>query len=124
MTASPVTLDYPVATLNLHMVQGETFHLEMIWKDSTSTPVNLTGYTGRMQIRKKASSDDVLKSLTSGSGITLGTTNGKIEIDMTASGRSEEHWKDDAVYDFEIVTGSTVKRLFEGTITMHPEVTR
>ena len=28
------------------------------------------------------------------------------------------------VYDFEIITGSTVKRLFEGTITMHPEVTR
>ena len=28
--------------------QGTTFQLELIYKDSNQTPINLTGYSGRM----------------------------------------------------------------------------
>ena len=45
--------------------QGTTFQLELIYKDSNQTPINLTGYSGRMQLRPTVDSTTVYLTLSS-----------------------------------------------------------
>jgi len=109
------------ATHNLIVERGATWAQNLIWKDSGGTPINLTGYSARMQVRPR-SGGNVLVSLTSGSGITLGTTGGTIDLALSAG--------DTAVlpagvyrYDLELITGTTVTRLVEGQFTVSAEIT-
>lgn len=113
------------ATRDILIEQGATFRYNLIWKDSAGTPVNLTGYTARMQIRRKHSDPAVLLSLTTENGaITLGGSAGTINILATATGTASLPAKD-SVYDLELVSGdATVTRLIEGAVTITPEVTR
>ena len=49
---------------NIEIQQGATFNPPAIyWKDSAETPINLTGWTARMQIRPAVNSDTVLMEL-------------------------------------------------------------
>ena len=45
--------------------QGSTLNLELQYKDSTGTPVDLSNYGGRMQIRPDVASSTVYISLSS-----------------------------------------------------------
>ena len=38
--------------------QGATFQMNLTWKDSTGSPVNITGYTARMQVRENYEAED------------------------------------------------------------------
>ena len=111
------------AIYNVTMYQGATFDLSLTW-NVNSLPVNLTGYTGRMQVRSSFASDTAILSLTSGSGITLGGTAGTILINATAAttaGVATGQY----VYDLELVSGgSAVTRLIQGTFLVDPEVTK
>ena len=40
------------AVYDITIEQGATFRLSLVWKDSSNVPVNLTGYTARMQVRR------------------------------------------------------------------------
>lgn len=92
---------------------------------SFHTPINLTGYTARMQIREDITSGTVLISLTTeNGGITLGGVFGTITLLIMASVTAAIAWTT-AVYDLEIISPSgIVTRLVEGRITVSPEVTR
>jgi len=110
---------------NIIADQGATFSRVVIWKDDTDTPVNLTGYSARMQVRQRYVSTSTVLSLTSpSSGITLGTTNGQIQIVVSASTMAGIA-AGDYRYDLELVSGSgIVTRLLMGSFTVRPEVTR
>ena len=41
---------------NLSIEQGATFDLEIRYKDANGDPVDLTGYSGRLQIRQSTDS--------------------------------------------------------------------
>ncbi|NDD53289.1 hypothetical protein EBZ39_05355 [bacterium] len=103
--------------------QGATFQMSLTWKDSTGTPVNLTGYSARMQVRENYEADNTLVSLVSPTDITLGGALGTIAITIAAS-TTQLLQLDEAVYDLELVTGSTVTRLLQGKATISREVTR
>ena len=111
------------AIYNVTMYQGATFDLSLTW-NVNSLPVNLTGYTSRMQVRSSFASDTAILNLTSGSGITLGGTAGTILINATATttaGVATGQY----VYDLELVSGgSAVTRLIQGTFLVDPEVTK
>ena len=88
-------------------------------------PIDLTGYTARMQIRQTAESSTFLAELTNANGgITLGGTAGTVTIVMTAAvtaaltaGR--------AVYDLELVPpNSKTIRWLAGTVNITREITR
>lgn len=90
-------------------------------------PVDMTGYTARMQVRSSAASDVVLLSLTTG--------NGRIFIDNVAKTIALSISADDTaaltftrgVYDFEMVSpGGTpvVTQLLRGGMTVVEEVTK
>lgn len=107
--------------------QGTSVNKKVIWKDNQSTPqpIDLTGYTARMQVRSTIASTEVLVELTTeNSGIELGTTNGQILLKMTDTQTAAFAWLT-GVYDLELIAPSgDVTRLLKGTITVDPEVTR
>lgn len=110
-------------TLNLTMWQGASWDYTLTWT-TNGTPVNLTDFTARMDVRVSHASSTTVLELTSGSGITLGGTAGTILLEAspaeTAGVPSGQY-----VYDLELVSsGSAVTRLVEGTLICDPEVTR
>lgn len=115
--------------------QGATTSFEIQYKNSSNVPYNLTGYSGRMQLRQTVDSSTVLLTLSSslnadGTGLNFsgsnGTTtqaSGSIGVFISAVTSSLLSF-DSAVYDLELVSGSVVTRLLEGTVKLSKEVTR
>lgn len=104
--------------------QGATLNYAMTWKDSSGTPVNLTGFSAAMQVRESKSSDSAILTLsTSNGGIMLGGATGVITLLASAS-QTSALAEGQYVYDLEINTGSTVVRLLEGAFVISGEVTR
>ncbi len=113
--------------VKLEILQGATFRKKITWKTGTpATLVNLTGYTARMQVREDVEDAAVLVELTTeNSRITLGGAAGTIELYLPPLVTAAFTWEA-GVYDMELVEpdGINVVRLFEGTVTVLPEVTR
>mgnify|MGYP000066981416 CR=1 FL=1 len=107
---------------NLLCPQGSTFTRTLTYKIDDS-PVDLTGYEARLQVREYHYSDDFVVNLTDTSGITLGGSAGTITTTIAASA-TQELVPGDYVYDLELVVGGTVTRLIEGKFVVTPEVTR
>jgi hypothetical protein len=109
------------------MYQGASFDYNLVWNTTAgtvTTPVNLTNWSARMQVRNSYDASEAALSLTSGTGITLGGTAGSILIEATAT-QTAAILAGPYVYDLEMVSpASVVTRLVEGTIIVDPEVTR
>lgn len=115
--------------------QGSTLDFEIQYKDSNNNPINLSGYSGRMQLRPTVDSTDVIITLSSslasdgtglnfsGSNGTTPPTSGSIGIYISAASSSAFTFTN-AVYDLEIVSGSKVTRILEGGVRLSKEVTR
>jgi hypothetical protein len=115
--------------------QGSTLNLELQYKDSDNTPIDLSNYGGRMQIRPTVESDDIIISLSSsllpdGTGLNFSGSNGitppesgSIGIFISAVTSSMFNF-DEAVYDLEIYSGDIVTRILEGKVKLSKEVTR
>jgi hypothetical protein len=88
-------------------------------------PVDLTGFTARMQIRETVDATAVLKSLTTeNGGITLGDTAGTVDLLISAT-ETAAFTFGNAVYDLELIDGSgIVTRLLSGNVSLSKEVTR
>ena len=123
--------------------QGATTDFEVAYNDSTGTPVDLTGYQARMQIRSNYGSSGTLyltlsSSLDScGMGLNLSgsqtstgypkpLSSGSIGVYITGYSSSFLNFNE-AYYDLELISGSghcaTVTRLIEGKIQLSKEVT-
>ena len=136
------------AKIQLQIYQGATFSKRLTWGSypypvaerngvivnlSTGRPapssdyiaIDLTGWTARMQARRKIDDPDALVNLTTGNGgIFLGGIGGTVDIVMDAVKTSGFDWKN-GVWDLELVApDGSVTRLAEGTISVSPEVTR
>lgn len=104
--------------------QGATFQMTLTWKDNAGSPIDLSGYSARMQVRTSYEAEETLVSLTSAGGdIVLGGALGTIAITIAAS-VTQGLQIDEAVYDLELVNGLTVTRLLQGKATVSREVTR
>lgn len=103
--------------------QGATFARTMSVLDSSNNPRNFSGYTGRMQVRRRISDVDVLVELTTENGrMTLGS-DGVINLILTATETSAI--TDEGVYDIELEdSAGVVERLLEGSFFLTKEVTR
>lgn len=115
--------------------QGSTLDFEIQYKDSNNSPINLTGYSGKMQIRSTIDSATPIITLSSslaldgtglnfsGSNGTTPPTSGSIGIFISAASSSLFTFIN-AVYDLEITSGSRVTRILEGNVRLSKEVTR
>jgi len=109
--------------LNFTCPQGSTFRRTLTYKID-NVAVNLTGYSGRLQVRETHDSPDFIVSLTNGNGITMGGSAGTIDI-LIADSVTANFIIGDHVYDLEIESsGGITDRLIEGRFNVTPEVTR
>ena len=115
----------PAGSLDLLIEQGATFVKDLIWKDSNGVPVNVTGYTARMQVRPHKSSTTVIVEASTDNGyITMGTDDGAIGISIPAA-ITAAITQTRGTYDLEITdTEGVVTRLLEGGVEISKEVTR
>jgi hypothetical protein len=105
--------------------QGATFQKTFTWKDSNEDAVDLTGYTARMQIRRKKSSTTAEHSATTeNGGITLGDELGTVAVEIPAADTADFDFTK-GVYDIELIASDgVVTRLVEGGVEVSKEVTR
>jgi len=115
--------------------QGATLNLELQYRDASGNPIDLTDYSGCMQIRPSTSSPTVYITLSSslqadGTGLNFsgsnGTTppsSGSIGVYISAASSSLLSF-DTGVYDLEIASGSFVSRILEGQVKLSLNVTR
>lgn len=114
--------------LNIQIDKGATFKSALIWKiGDPSVAKDLTGYTGRMQLRESIESTTVLHSMTTeNGGISIDGPTGTIQLFISDTDTTAFDF-DEAVYDLELIdTGDTgdVRRLVEGDVELFDEVTR
>ena len=106
---------------NIQIDQGSDFDIDLTLSEGGS-PVNLTGYSARAQMRSKKSDASPAASFTC---TVTDATGGVIKMSLpnaTSSSLSAGRY----YYDLEIYTASDaiVKRLLEGEVTVDREVTR
>lgn len=103
--------------------QGATFALSMTYEDGLGQPVDLSGYTARMKVKSSAQATASIVDLTTeNQRITLGS-DGSIALYIDAATTAALP-AITAVYDLELVNGSTVTRLLKGKFVIDAEVTR
>jgi len=117
--------------------QGSTLNLEVQYKDSTGTPVNLSGYSAKMQLRSGYADTNPTTYITLSSslasdntGLNLSGSNGSTPLSSGSIGiyisavSSSNFSFNTALYDLEITSGSIVTRILEGQVSLSKEVTR
>lgn len=125
----------PAGKFTFIIEQGSTLDFEIQYKDSGSNPVDLTGYSGRMQLRTTLANTASIITLSSslkpdGTGLNFSGSNGSTpptsgSIGVYISAVSSSYFNfDTAVYDLEIASGSRVYRILEGQVKLSKEVTR
>jgi len=117
--------------------QGSTLNFEVQYKDSNNTPIDLTGYSGKMQIRSDYADNSPSTYITlssslaadgtglnfSGSSGTTPLSSGSIAIVISAVSTSLFTFNE-AKYDLELTSGNVVTRILEGNVKLSKEVTR
>lgn len=108
---------------NFTIDQGSVFTLNLVYEDPDGNPINLSGQTARMQLRRRYDSAAVLTLTTNAGGgivITGGTGNILITITDEQTGTLESGFYQ---YDLELDNAGTIERLIQGQTTVSPQVT-
>lgn len=89
------------ATLSspLRIKQGDTFHLEILWNDSEGTPVDMTGCSARMQLRRTPGGPLLLDMSTDNGRIALAAGSFTFDVDAQAMQRLSAP---DGVFDLQV----------------------
>jgi hypothetical protein len=118
----------PIAEADICIFQGATFNQTLFYETGEpSAPVNLAGYTAKMQIRSKPESKAVILELSTAAGngrIILNESTGSIQLLISASDTASLSVCDKAVYDLELYNGAVTTRILQGNVIISPEVTR
>jgi len=102
--------------------QGGTWSLAFTYKIN-NVAVNFSGFTASLMVRKNyTDTSPVLLLTTENGGIALGA-DGLVTITASAA-LTAAMPPGTGVYDLELYTGSEVRKLLRGDVTIVPEVTR
>jgi len=104
---------------NLVMDQGADFSATITLTDEFGNLIDLSGYTGRSQMRKFYTSNTYYTF-----DVTLNANTASILLTMSAANTNQIS-SGRYVYDLEVISGgSVVSRILEGIVTVTPQVTR
>jgi len=119
------TLSNLGALINFKLAQGATWQNDFKWIDKTNnTPINLAGYTAKLEIRNKPGGNVLYHTSSTANGeITLDEQNGIFKIEIPAVATEAFNFKV-AHYDFEAYSGSRVYRIAQGSVELNKEVTK
>jgi hypothetical protein len=113
-----------ISTYNIEAEQGSDYATTVTYTDNNGSPINLAGYTARMQIRKFTGSATPVLTLTNTSGLTITAGTGVIAVAITAAALAQVP-AGDYKYDLEVVSGAgSVTKLLGGNFDVTAEVTR
>ena len=109
--------------------KGSQFTLDLIWQDSSGTPVNLTGYAAKMEVFQDPNYyTAVIKASSLGDGtanttLTLGGSAGSISVIIDVGALALLTDGQRTTYGLTLLSGGGVyTRLFEGPVTLKPLV--
>lgn len=103
---------------NFTIPQGTQFSKSFTWKNPDGSPIDLTGYVPRMQLR------DTEKNLIIdlGAYLTLDALAGKTTLNIDETVTTPFDF-DSANYDLKLYKAGATRRPIEGIITLDPQVT-
>lgn len=102
--------------------QGTTIRRRLTWKRNGS-PMDLTNWTARMEIRAKLKGELLFRLDTTNGRIVLGGPMGTIDLHITAEESTLWEFKS-AVYDLELIEANgDVGRCIQGKVKVSQEVT-
>lgn len=108
---------------DIEIEQGATFDIAFLYEDGDGNPIDLTGMTARMQLRRQFNSPDSLLDLTTENGrISIEGLTGTITLYVSATDTAL--LTGSGVYDLELVNGSAVNRILNGSYNICSEVTK
>lgn len=112
------------ALVNLLIQQGADFSHVISLQNSDGSPMVLSGYSAKMQIRPAAGSATLILELSTANGrITINGLAGQITLNIP-NATTTTLVTGSAVYDLEITDGSgIITRVMQGNVTLSPEVT-
>lgn len=105
---------------NVIIEQARDFYLSVTWKDTTGTPINLTGYSAAFSIRQDYG-EPIVVAVTSPTNITLGGSAGTITVHLDQTQTAI----DEGTYVCELVatSGSSIETsLLKGQINVRAKV--
>lgn len=109
--------------------QGATFSHQLVWQKESPldsgifVPVNMTGYTAKMQVRKKSSDPVIIELSTSNSRIVITPLLGQIDLLIPATNTNTMPAGIFA-YDLELTdTNDFVTRFIEGKFEVVGQIT-
>ncbi len=109
---------------NIEIQQAATFRRQLRWLDSSEEPVDLTGHTALMQIRRSHRHEVVLELSTANGRIVLGGAEGTVLLEVAAAD-TLELTPAEYVYDLLLTSaGGIATRLLEGACVVRPAVSR
>lgn len=104
---------------NLIIDQGTTFSSTVTLTDTNGDPIDLSDYTGAAQMRKSYTSSSRTVFT-----VSLGGANGTITLSLSANATANIDGGR-YLYDVELTDSSSkVSRVFEGIVTVNPNITR
>lgn len=105
---------------NYIIPKGATWDATVYWKDPNGNPINLTGYTAKLQISTQYGVSTSLE-LSSGNGITIYPTEGKLVITATPT-QTGALAIGKYVYELELSVGTNIYRILEGELNVSNQV--
>lgn len=116
----------PAVHHDIVVEQGSKFVLPIQALNPDRTVFDLTGYSGRMQVRSNIDDTNILVDASTSNGrISINAPGGVVTVTIGADITTGYTWKT-GVYDLEVFTSdpANVIRLAEGFATLSLEVTR
>jgi len=103
---------------NLHIEAGATFTRDIVYTNEDGSDFNLTGYTGKLQVRPTVTSSTLSLEVIPTINVTTST------ISWTFTPAQTSALVNGYAYALEITNGAIVIRLIEGTLVVSPELVR
>jgi len=108
---------------NINVYKGTTFSLAPVWKID-NLPVDITGYTAKMQVRASADSSVIVELSTSNGRAVISGALGKTTLTLTAS-ETTALAAGNYFYDLNLTSPSAVvTKILEGSFVVEVSVTQ
>ncbi len=123
MTTDAQTISYQPAIVHFaDLVQGDTLSFKITLTDDAAAPIDITGTTADMEIKR--ADDSLVLALTVGNGIEYTDAgNGEMTITVEAADTAGLDPEYTYKYDVQWTNGTTIRTLAWGTIKTIEQVT-
>lgn len=99
---------------NFSIIQGDSFALQILYKDSSGSAINLSGYSANFEVRDKPGGRILCASASVGDGITITSASGGVIDILLSSAKTANFTIPKAAYQFQISSASTRSTLLYG----------